>query len=83
MRKKSRRKIAWIIATGLGLLSLLFSSVAIQRFQMPYNTEGNYFDEETQIVYHQQSVIVYVILTVVLLGVTIFVLYVGSNKKRL
>jgi hypothetical protein len=37
---------------------------------MNYNTEGNYFDENSAVVYHEQAVFVYGILAFVSLLVT-------------
>jgi hypothetical protein len=33
---------------------------------MPFNSEGNYFDKKTSVVYHEQSVLVYGLLTIIL-----------------
>jgi hypothetical protein len=50
------RKILGVALTLLGCWSLI---VAWQRYQLPYNVEGRYFDDVAVIVYHQQSASVF------------------------
>jgi hypothetical protein len=45
----------FLMLAGIGLLAF-----AYQRNKLPYNEQGRYFDTENMIVYHQQSVEIFV-----------------------
>ena len=53
------------------LLTALFSWSFYSRSRMNYNLEGKYFDKETLIVYDQQAVMVYGLITFILLSLTL------------
>jgi hypothetical protein len=48
----------------------MFALKFINRWTMPFNSEGNYFDENINVVYHEQSVFIYGVITILLLLVT-------------
>ncbi|PZP52548.1 MAG: hypothetical protein DI598_00495 [Pseudopedobacter saltans] len=50
-----------------------------KRLSLPYNTEGNYFDEANSIVYHQQAVGVFGFLSLLFL-VILVVSFVRKKK---
>ena len=59
-----------ILTIFTSVLTFIFSLTFFNRIRMNYNTEGNYFDENSAVVYHEQAVFVYGILAFVLLLVT-------------
>ncbi|RYE53197.1 MAG: hypothetical protein EOP48_14910 [Sphingobacteriales bacterium] len=54
-------------------LTTLFGWTFINRWTMPFNSEGNYFDQNAGVVYHQQSVLVYGLITLFLLSFTVLI----------
>ena len=52
-------------------LALVFGWTFINRAQLPYNTEDNYFDEHSFVIYHQQAIISYGLLFSLTVFVTI------------
>ena len=76
-------KIILIITTTLlTILTIIFVMTFIDRLTLPYNSEGNYFDEKDSIVYHQQSIIAYGILTFIILTTTIISTYFMMKKMK-
>ena len=71
----------FVVMTSIltGLTSLLLIWLAVQRSNLNYNSEGNYFDESTSTVYHEHSVISYSVLAIVAVLVTIL-LTLGVSK---
>ena len=65
-------KILIILIVILALLTALFSWSFYSRAKMDYNSEGNYFDNETLVVYNEQAVIVYGLITFIFLTLTLF-----------
>ena len=59
-----------ILTIFTSVLTFIFSLTLFNRIRMNYNTEGNYFDENSAVVYHEQAVFVYGILAFVSLLVT-------------
>jgi hypothetical protein len=54
------RKPAFVIVpTLLFILTTLIGLLFLSRLGMKYNSEGNYFDEESTVVYHEQSVLIF------------------------
>lgn len=51
----------------LFVLTILFAWTFVIRWTIPFNSEGNYFNEKTSIVYHEQSVFIYGLITFFLL----------------
>ncbi|HRE56690.1 MAG TPA: hypothetical protein PLW09_02630 [Candidatus Kapabacteria bacterium] len=80
------KKILLIIPTILlAILTIVFASIFINRLTLPYNSVGNYFSETDGIVYHEQSVISYGVLTFVLSTTTIILTYltiIKTSKKQ-
>ncbi|MGX7666400.1 hypothetical protein [Flavobacterium pedocola] len=66
------KRILFTIGTAaLTVITILLVLVFAERLALNYNSEGNYFDENTAIVYHEQAVLVYGILSVLFLGMTL------------
>jgi hypothetical protein len=53
------------LSAGSGVLGCALAVVAWQRAGLPYNEEGQYFDGLVN--YHQQSVLVYVVMAIIAL----------------
>lgn len=64
-------KILILLIIVLGLLTALFSWLFYIRIRMDYNSEGTYFDKNTLVVYNEQAVLVYRIITFILLTLTV------------
>lgn len=47
----------------------------VERLRMPFNSEGNYFDPISEVVYHQQSVISYGIISFLFALVSFFMIF--------
>lgn len=58
-----KRKLALIGIMILSVLILIFGYLFVESLFMPFNSEGNYFDESTMTVYHEQEKEVYGIIT--------------------
>ena len=56
--------------------------VFIKRIRLPYNSEGRYFDEGSGVVYHQQAVVVYGLLSIIVLAIIVGVVYRLSRPKN-
>lgn len=66
------KKTLLIIGTiVLMLLTGLSGYTFNNRLALPYNSKGSYYDFSSGIVYHQQSVEVYAVITFVLFSLTI------------
>jgi len=76
------KKIQLVSATLLGVLAITFFMLFVNRLGMEYNSEGNYFDESTGVVYHEQSVSVFGIISVALLLITILAFSKVRSSKR-
>lgn len=75
------KKVFLRLGTYLTLaLALIFAFSFIKRSALSYNSEGNYFDERSATVYHEQSVAVFALLSVVSFGVTLLVGYYSFRK---
>ncbi len=68
---KMKAKIVIPLLIVLVLLTTLFSWSFYIRIRMDYNSEGTYFDNETLVVYNEQAVLVYGIITFILLTLTV------------
>lgn len=62
-----KAKTLIILIIILALLTALFSWLIYTRIRMDYNSEGNYFDKKTLVVYNEQALIVYGLISFVLL----------------
>jgi hypothetical protein len=62
-----KAKTLIILIIILALLTALFSWLFYTRIRMDYNSEGNYFDKKTLVVYNEQALIVYGLISFVLL----------------
>ena len=66
-----KKKILIILTTIFAVLTMAFSLMYLNRLNLDYNSEGNYFDENSGVVYYQQAVIVFGIITLILFILTI------------
>lgn len=69
----------------LSILFILFALFFIQSISFEYNSDGNYFDENSMVNYHQQSILVYGMLTLFTLLIIFFINYhkiKGVKKNR-
>ena len=67
MKAKTLKILIFIFS----LLTALFSWSFYSRSRMNYNSEGKYFDKETLIVYDEQALMVYGLITFILLSLTL------------
>lgn len=68
---KMKAKILILLIIVLVLLTALFSWLFYIRISMDYNSEGTYFDKNALVVYNEQAVLVYGIITFILLTLTV------------
>lgn len=68
-----------ILTVVLVLVTLLLTYAFIDSLILPYNSEGNYFDENSMVVYHQQDVEAYGFLTFIAIILTSLAVY--KTKK--
>ncbi|WNJ18257.1 hypothetical protein [Pontibacter sp. G13] len=74
-------KYLLFILTGLlGLITLFFTWIYIQRANLDYNPEGRFFSAEDGVVFHEQAKIVYGMLA--LLGLILTVVCMIPLLKR-
>lgn len=66
MKKTTFVLLTLITAMLTGLIGIRW----VQLSSLPYNSEGNYFHYESAVVYHQQSVEIYALMTVILFALT-------------
>lgn len=65
---KEVKKIVLTILTAISfLMAMLFTCIFFSRLTMPFDSEGRHFDEASLTVYHQQSVLVYGLLSLICL----------------
>ena len=62
--KKIIQYTIWILSINL---TVLFGAVWIKRLSLPYNSEGRYLDQVTEIIYTDSGVISYGFLTLLFL----------------
>ena len=77
-----KRTVFILSITIVGSLTMFFCYVFLKRLNLPYNNEGNYFDENDLITYKIQSVTVYGTLTLISLLVLGIILYRYFLMKR-
>lgn len=76
-------KIILVISTTFStILAIVFLMIFIDRLILPYNSEGNYFDQKDLVVYHQQSIVAYGLLTFIFLTTTIISIYFMMKKIK-
>ena len=72
-----------VILIILVLLTILFGWTFYVRSGMDYNSEGNYFDENTLVVYKEQTLFVYGIITFIFVTLTSLTIWkLKSNIKK-
>lgn len=74
---KRLRQILSVVLTVLGCWSLM---IAWQRYRLPYNLEGRYFDDVSVIVYHQQSASVFLAGGIILCMGGIFLMFLRTKN---
>ena len=67
-----KKWILIILITILAVLTTVFSLTYLSRLKMNYISERNYSDENSGVVYHQQAVIVFGVITLILFLLIIF-----------
>lgn len=68
----------------LALLTIIFGWTFYNRIGMDYNSEGNYFDKNSLVVYKEQAVMIYEIISFILLTLTLLITCkLKSNIKKL
>lgn len=77
-----RKAVIIISIILLAALTILFALTFKNRVARPYNSEGNYFDENSVIVYQEQAILVYGLITLLFLGLTVLIGYIGLFKKH-
>ena len=77
-----KNKILTILVIILAILTVLFSWCFYIRIRMNYNSEGNYFDKETLIVYDEQAIIVYALIAFIFLTLTLLTAFKLKSIKR-
>ncbi len=61
-----------IFTAILAVLTIFVGWILFNHWKMPFNSEGSYFDVSSGVVYHQQAVLVYGLVTFILLSATIW-----------
>ncbi len=56
-------KVRRLIGAIFLLVALCFGVITWQRSQLPYNEEGRYFDPGEAVVYNEQSVMIWLVLS--------------------
>lgn len=64
------------------VLTILVGRTFLNRWTMPFNYEGNYFDQNINVVYHEQSVLIYGIATFFLAMLTVFIAFLARKKSN-
>ena len=79
-----RRSALFMVCTGLSAWSAVLGGVlavvAWQRAGLPYNEEGQYFDGLVN--YHQQSVLVYVVMAIIALLLALGLAWAAIRARR-
>jgi hypothetical protein len=70
-----------LIRILLIICTLVFIKQYYKRKNFPYNEEGVYFDQKTLIVYHQQTVEILVILSIVTILLLIITFFNKTKEK--
>ncbi|OJY93861.1 MAG: hypothetical protein BGP13_01030 [Sphingobacteriales bacterium 40-81] len=76
-----KRRTLIILTTILTFLTIFLGCKFFKRLRLDYNSEGNYFDENSSVVYHEQAKNIYGIITFLLLFLTL--LTVWNLKKNI
>jgi len=82
IKQKIVKITLFFFMTSLAVLNVVISLTFINRLTMPYNSEGNYFDEKSCNVYHQQSIFVYGLLSAILITLTIILAFKIIKKYK-
>jgi len=76
-------KVIWAaISIFLALTAVVVGFTLINRLSFDYNSEGNYFDESSAIVYNQQAISTYGLVTFILFVASTFLIYRTIQKCK-
>ncbi len=68
-----KAKVLTILIIILAVLTAIFSWLFYIRVGMNYNSEGNYFDKDSLVIYNEQSQIVYGLIAFISFILTLFI----------
>ena len=71
-----------LITIILIIVTLLVTYTFAHRLTLPYNSEGNYFDDNSMVVYHQQAVQVLGLFSIIAITVSVVVIYKTKRYYR-
>lgn len=74
--REMKKYIALSFTIILAITTILLFWAFFSRLAMPFNSEGNYFDSNECVVYHQYAVEVYGLLSILFLFFTIMVIFI-------
>jgi hypothetical protein len=57
-----------VLVVIFSFLTIAFGILYLKRRGLPYNSEGRFFDEAESVVYHEQSLISLLLITLLLFG---------------
>jgi hypothetical protein len=85
--KKVKRSVLLMVQTlllvPLVILFLIFAWTAWRRYNLPYNEMGRYFDEGQVVVYEEQALEVYVLISIVLFAAVALIVRLMLKTIRL
>ncbi len=62
--KKFKRKIYFILSIIFLIITIIFFIILFNRFNLPYNSQGYYFDPVSMVNYKEQSVFFFTLMTI-------------------
>ena len=75
-----KKLILSIITILLIHLTVLAGWILKHRLSLPYNSEGSYVDEENDVVYYQQAIEVYGLITLSLFLLTVWMAFITLKR---
>lgn len=75
-------KTLFYLSYFFGLLGILFGIITYDRWKMPYNELGSYFDAKDSIVYHREEMELFAVICIASLLITVFCLLFSYLKSR-
>ena len=69
-----------LVAIILSIFSIICGWITFQRTQLPYNSEGRFFDSENAVVYHSQAIPVFAIITGLLILIALAIWQAASKN---
>ncbi|MFM2386984.1 MAG: hypothetical protein RL660_1741 [Bacteroidota bacterium] len=77
-----KKWILIVVAIIFAVLTVMLCWTFFSRARMDYNEEGNYFDQNIGIVYHEQAVLVYGVLAFISASLTVLCWWKCKNFKK-